>query len=172
MPSHAPQYRDALLGSLYTVYFPSMIAYATPHGSGGGNIQGLSVDVHQAEALVPAICSTWLHSACRLVTGPDAGALSDSLIAVAMTVAGASIAQAKGQDTVSHEARRAYHRALHRLRSRVCHVAARPHSELDLMKIVLTCLCCFDYEVRVPYLLGFFYLYSTSLEATLTITTR
>lgn len=131
---NASQHRAAFLGTLLQLYFPNAI--------------GLDKFLTADQVLVPAVCSTWLYSACNLVPSQGANTLSNALLALTLAVAAAGSSSAGvTPDMMMRNALDLYGRSLRGLGSQLRTPPASWRKSNHIWSLMsLTCLACSSFE--------------------------
>ncbi|KAH8811021.1 hypothetical protein F5884DRAFT_264231 [Xylogone sp. PMI_703] len=132
--SPAAQHRKAFLSILQNIYLPTSITPLSGHNDG--------------RALVPAVCSTWLYSACQLVSNADSNSLSNALLATALAIVAVdNNFKGLSPDHMIHNSMLLYARSLLSMRNRIA--APLEVGQHDWELLTLTCFACFSYELVI-----------------------
>ncbi|KAH8799361.1 hypothetical protein F5884DRAFT_119893 [Xylogone sp. PMI_703] len=128
----ASQHQQAFLGILQELYLPEPVS----HNNGN--------------ALVSAVCSTWLYSACRLVSIADNHSLGFILLAIALgIVAAGSNSSDVPPAYMRHNSISLYSKSLLSINNRIAATAEFKRHDWELLS--LACFGCFSYELIINH---------------------
>ncbi|KAH8808707.1 hypothetical protein F5884DRAFT_379944 [Xylogone sp. PMI_703] len=132
--SPSSQYQEAFLKILQAFYLPESFALADNRNKDG--------------SLVPAVCATWLYSACNLAS--EMGSLRCSLLATALAIAASeSSTTSRPPEDFMHKSVYLYSKSLLGLRNWIAAIQGKKFNDWE--SFGLTCFVCSCYEITVNH---------------------
>lgn len=139
--SPASQHQEAYLSTLLNLYLPASFS--------------LIISRDDNTALIPAVCSTWLYSACQFASRSGSNSLRYSLLAMAVAMASSDRPPEEISRKQSiHNSTKLYLKSLLSMRSAINVTGTQNLYAWETLG--LSCFACFSYEVSGTNILGAF----------------